>query len=186
MGYPHFTTECAEHHDLVRDFAGDYGHPPITVLCGSTRFYGEFQQAIYDLTMKGHIVLAPGVWVHGSPQFAALGQEMADRAKVKLDELHKHKIDLADGVYVVSDATGYFGDSTRNEIAYAESLGKPVLYLVHQSGDPTRPLQAAEPTVASESAWFPTCTSPDGCGNGPDIVTPDGPLCVKHAAEASA
>lgn len=128
MGYPHFTTECAEHHDLVRDFAGDYGHPPITVLCGSTRFYEEFQQAIYDLTMKGHIALAPGVWVHGSPQFAALGEEMAARAKAKLDELHKHKIDLADGVYVVSDATGYFGDSTRSEIAYAESLGKPIHY----------------------------------------------------------
>ena len=35
---------------------------------------------------------------------------------------------MADEVYVV-DPGGYVGESTRREIAYAESLGKPVRYL---------------------------------------------------------
>src|SRR4051794_15152808 len=35
---------------------------------------------------------------------------------------------MADEVYIV-DPGGYLGESTRREIAYAESLGKPVRYL---------------------------------------------------------
>ena len=35
---------------------------------------------------------------------------------------------MADEVYIV-DPGGYVGESTRREIAYAESLGKPVRYL---------------------------------------------------------
>ena len=35
---------------------------------------------------------------------------------------------MADEVYIV-DPAGYVGESTRREIAYAESLGKPVRYL---------------------------------------------------------
>jgi len=47
---------------------------------------------------------------------------------VRLDELHRRKIDLSDRVIVVSDPTGYIGESTRAEIAYAEGLGMPVRY----------------------------------------------------------
>jgi hypothetical protein len=35
---------------------------------------------------------------------------------------------MADEVYIV-DPGGYVGESTRREIAYANSLGKPVRYL---------------------------------------------------------
>jgi hypothetical protein len=42
-----------------------------------------------------------------------------------LDTLHLRKIDLADEVLVVNPGA-YIGDSTRREIAYARSLGKPV------------------------------------------------------------
>jgi len=38
------------------------------------------------------------------------------------------RLTLADEVYIV-DPGGYVGESTRREIAYAESLGKPVRYL---------------------------------------------------------
>ncbi|MEV4808101.1 hypothetical protein AB0K18_49650 [Nonomuraea sp. NPDC049421] len=44
---------------------------------------------------------------------------------MRLDDLHRAKIRLADEVLVVGD---YIGDSTRAEIAYARSLGKPVRF----------------------------------------------------------
>ena len=49
----------------------------------------------------------------------------AQAPKVRLDELHRAKIRLADEVLVVGD---YIGDSTRAEIAYARSLDKPVRF----------------------------------------------------------
>ena len=58
----HLEAHCHEWHDLVRDF-GD-ARPEIVVLLGSTRFYDAFQQANYDLTMAGKIVLSVGFYPH--------------------------------------------------------------------------------------------------------------------------
>jgi hypothetical protein len=44
---------------------------------------------------------------------------------------------MADEVYIV-DPGGYVGESTRREIAYAESLGKPVRYLSRERSARTR------------------------------------------------
>src|SRR5208282_4954712 len=101
--------------------------PAIVCLCGSTRFYDAFQQANYDRTMAGEIVLSVGFYphakaVHGHGE--GVGHDSGE--KVALDELHKRKIDLADWVLVVSDETGYFGESTAGEIRYAVEHGKPV------------------------------------------------------------
>ncbi|MBN6054553.1 hypothetical protein JYK22_21605 [Nonomuraea sp. RK-328] len=112
----------------MREFAGD--RPPIVCLCGSTRFRDEFAAVNRDLTAKGKIVLAPGVFGHS-------GDPMADEQKRLLDDLHLRKIDLADRVHIVNPG-GYIGDSTRAEIAYAVERGKPVTYLVdpaQQSGE---------------------------------------------------
>jgi hypothetical protein len=143
MTYLHTTTECADHHDVVVDFGGFVGfggfdgpRPEIVVLCGSTRFYDEFQQANYDLTMRGAIVLSVGFYPHAKAEHGhgeGVGHDSAE--KVALDELHKRKIDLADRVLVLNVATpehpeGYIGESTRGEIEYAKALGKPVDYLV--------------------------------------------------------
>lgn len=121
MSYPHFSSDCHEHHGLVRDFNGP--RPRIVALCGSTRFRDEFAAVNRDLSRDGVIVLAPGVFTHA-------GDPLTGEEKTLLDELHKRKIDLADEVLVVSDESGYYGDSTRSEIAYAEQQGKPVRYLV--------------------------------------------------------
>lgn len=48
--------------------------------------------------------------------------------KRRLGRVHFQKIRMSDEVYIV-DPDGYVGESTRREIAYAESLGKPVRYL---------------------------------------------------------
>jgi len=103
--------------------------PRIVCLCGSTRFYDAFQQANYERTMAGEIVLSVGFYphakaVHGHGE--GVGHDSAE--KVSLDELHKRKIDLADYVLVVSDEAGYFGDSTASEVQYAAERGKPVRF----------------------------------------------------------
>jgi ferredoxin-NADP reductase len=109
--------------------------PRIVCLCGSTRFYDAFQQANYDLTMAGAIVLSVGFYPHAKAEHGhgeGVGHDSAE--KVALDDLHKRKIDLADEVVVVSDGSGYFGQSTRSEVAYATTLGKPVSYLEPAAG----------------------------------------------------
>lgn len=102
--------------------------PKIVCLCGSTRFYEEFQRANYDLTMKGEIVLSVGFYPHSARQ--AHGEEIGctSEQKMRLDELHKRKIDICDYVFVLNK-DGYIGESTRSEIEYAINLGKPVSYL---------------------------------------------------------
>ena len=92
----------------------------VVCLCGSTRFRDEFTEANRRETMAGKIVLAPGVFGHS-------GDPLTDADKDRLDRLHFEKIDMADSVTVVNPG-GYIGDSTRREIAYAESTGKPVVY----------------------------------------------------------
>lgn len=111
--------------------------PEIVVLCGSTRFYDEFQQANYHLTMSGKIVLSVGFYPHAKARHGhgeGVGHDSTE--KIALDELHKRKIDLADRVLVLN-VGGYIGDSTRSEIAYATEHGKPIDWL--------EPLNAPEP-----------------------------------------
>lgn len=129
MGYPHYSNDCGDYHALVRDFRGHRARPEIVVLCGSTRFYDEFQRANYSLTMAGEIVLSVGFYPHSSATHGHGGGVGHDSdEKVALDELHKRKIDLADYVYVLN-VGGYIGSSTRSEIEYAESIHRPVRYM---------------------------------------------------------
>lgn len=103
--------------------------PTIVCLCGSTRFYEAFQQANYDETMAGRIVLSVGFYPHAKAEHGhgeGVGHDSAE--KVALDELHKRKIDLADEILVLN-VGGYVGDSTRSEIAYAVAAGKAVRWL---------------------------------------------------------
>lgn len=124
MSYPHYTNECDEHHDLVRDFGGP--SPEIVVLCGSTRFKDQINRTNAELTMQGKLVISLGVFGHVDlPDRDWTTGGSAD--KQMLDDLHKRKIDLADRVLIVNIG-GYVGESTRSEIEYAISKGKPVDY----------------------------------------------------------
>ncbi|MFF3208370.1 hypothetical protein [Streptomyces sp. NPDC002962] len=100
--------------------------PPIVVLCGSSRFWDAFTEAALYETVAGRIVLAPGCNLK-TPHPLWDDPARADRLKRVLDDLHLRKIDLADDVLIVNPG-GYIGDSTRREIAYARSLGKPLRY----------------------------------------------------------
>ncbi len=98
--------------------------PEVICLCGSTRFAEAYAKAYREVSLAGKIVLSVGVMVHaGEEPIRDDGPE-----KRGLDELHLRKIDLCDSVLVLN-VGGYIGDSTRREIAYARSTGKPVVYL---------------------------------------------------------
>lgn len=95
--------------------------PMIVTLCGSTRFKKEFEEANRLFTLKGLIVLAPGVFAHN-------GDKITEEQKTALDKLHKEKIKMSNFLYIINK-DGYIGDSTWSEIQYARAVGIPVYYL---------------------------------------------------------
>ncbi|HRD60367.1 MAG TPA: hypothetical protein PLZ93_21630 [Nocardioides sp.] len=121
----HHADECDRHHDLVRDFGGS--RPRIVVLCGSTRYFEEFQRQNLRLTLEGAIVLSIGFDDASDDQLRDAGRLPADMEM--LQQLHLRKIDLADEVLVLN-VDGYLGESTRREIEYARRLGRTITYLV--------------------------------------------------------
>lgn len=158
MSYPHLGTDCGSFHQLVRDF-GTPNRPKIVVLCGSTRFYDEFQKANYELTMAGEIVLSVGFYPHAAAEHGhgeGVGHDSAE--KVELDELNKRKIDLADYVLVLN-VGGYIGSSTRSEIEYATKHRKPVRYLVPVDGADDAPVQVRRTRAEVRASYPPLIVS---------------------------
>ena len=103
--------------------------PTIVCLCGSTRFWREFQAASLRETMVGKIVLSIGAASGTDDEhFGSLPRAEYDRIKTMLDELHMRKIDLCDEILVLN-VGGYIGESTARELAYALAHGKRVRYL---------------------------------------------------------
>ena len=104
--------------------------PIIVCLCGSTRFYDVFQEANFQETMAGKIVLSVGFYPHTDWVNRQHGEVVGitPKQKLELDELHKRKIDLADEILVLN-VGGYIGESTRSEIAYAQVHGKRIRWL---------------------------------------------------------
>ena len=107
----------------------DPPRPTIVCLCGSTKFWREFQKASLHETLAGKIVLSIGA-ASGTDDdhFGNLPKETYDRVKSMLDELHLRKIDLADEILVLN-VGGYIGQSTAKEIVYAEAQGKTIRLL---------------------------------------------------------
>lgn len=116
----------------------------IITLCGSTRFKNEFEMANKTLTMQGHIVLAPGVFHHAD------GDELTTEDKIRLDNLHKQKINMSDAIFVINQ-DGYIGESTFGEIDWAQRMDKKIFFLIDpekENNDTTAP--DVEPVVNSE------------------------------------
>ena len=91
--------------------------PEIVCICGSSRFMTEMRAANRELTFTGVIVVAP----------SDADESPTPEQKAILDTLHLRKIDLADRVLIVNPG-GYVGESTRREVAYAQSTGKPITF----------------------------------------------------------
>lgn len=103
--------------------------PKIVCLCGSTRFWREFQRAGLEETLKGNIVLSIGAASGTDDEhFGNLSREEYDGVKTMLDQLHLRKIDMADEVLILNPG-GYIGESTGNELMYAVEQGREIRFL---------------------------------------------------------
>ena len=100
----------------------------VITICGSTRFKNEIFEAARQLTLDNHIVLAPFVFHHTDDE------EMSKELKIRLDNLHKEKINMSDAIFVVN-VDGYIGESTYGEIDWAQRMKKEVYFLVDPNTD---------------------------------------------------
>ena len=75
-------------------------------------------------------MISVGLFGHTGDQevWESMDEGTFTKTKEMLDDMHKRKIDMADGIYVIN-VGGYVGDSTKSEIQYALSHGKKVEYL---------------------------------------------------------
>lgn len=99
------------------------GKYKVITLCGSTKFKDQYLEVQKRLTLEGNIVISVGLFGHSGDD-----EVWSEGTKVMLDDMHKCKIDMADEIFVIN-VGGYIGESTCNEIAYAESHGIGVRYL---------------------------------------------------------
>lgn len=109
--------------------------PTIVCLCGSTRFWRQFQISGLEETLAGKIVLSIGS-ASGTDDdhFGHLSKEEHDRVIEQLNELHRRKIDMADEVLILN-VGGYIGTHTLAELDYARKLGKTVRFLEPEQRD---------------------------------------------------
>ena len=91
----------------------------VLTLCGSIRFMEKILEVHEELELQGYVVI--GIVQHVRKEPYTPDEEDL------LDVIHKIKIDIADGIYVVN-VDGYIGDNTKSEIEYARSLNKKILY----------------------------------------------------------
>ena len=98
------------------------GKYKIITLCGSTKYKDQFIDQQRRLTLEGYIVISVGMFGHAD------NEPITEEVKTMLDDMHFHKIDLADEILVIN-VGGYIGYSTNREIEYARSSGKLISYL---------------------------------------------------------
>lgn len=99
------------------------GKYKVVTLCGSTKFKEQYIETQKRLTLDSNIVISVGLFGHSGDD-----EVWTEGTKAMLDDMHLRKIDMADEIMVIN-VGGYIGESTRKEIAYAESKGVTVRYL---------------------------------------------------------
>lgn len=102
----------------------------IITLCGSTRFKDEFLDTQKALTLQGHIVLSVGLFNHADDE------QLTIEDKIRLDNLHKEKINMSDAIFVINK-DGYIGESTFSEIDWASRMKKQIFFLEQPEGTET-------------------------------------------------
>lgn len=96
--------------------------PKIVCIIGSSRFKKFHMGVAQRATLSGKIVLIAGFFHHVD------NCPITDAQKRMTDELCLRKVEIADEVFVVN-VNGYIGESTKEAIAYARELHKPIQYL---------------------------------------------------------
>ena len=123
----------------------------VITICGSSKFKDEILKAAHDFTMQGHIVLAPAVFHHADEE------ELTPEDKVRLDNLHREKINMSDAIFVINKDQ-YIGESTFGEIDWADRMKKQIYFLEEIPGATTKAGENGEP---------PTPIKPEDAQNEP-------------------
>ncbi len=89
-------------------------------ICGSMKFADEMKRIAYQLEIEKGYNILQCVYIDGITK-------LTKEDIKKLEEAHYKKIDISDGIYVVS-MNGYIGESVKKEIEYAKIHNKEVLY----------------------------------------------------------
>jgi hypothetical protein len=92
----------------------------IVTIIGSSRKKKFMFGIAQTETLKGKIVIAPGFYHHADDSMP-----ISDAKKRELDDLMLDKIELADEI-IICNHNGYIGQSTREGIAHAKKLRKPI------------------------------------------------------------
>lgn len=90
----------------------------VITFCGSSRFRDLFHQLASEYTKMGWIVLMPHCYY--------TNEERPDLKDLLID-IHRDMIEMSDAILVVNKG-GYVGDSTKEEIKWAEALHKEIKY----------------------------------------------------------
>lgn len=92
----------------------------VVTICGSMRYAEQMKKVARELeTQKGYCVLQP-----------VYNDQKKTDSFLELENIyasHNKKIELADAIYVIN-VGGYIGEATKNEIAFAKTNGKEVIY----------------------------------------------------------
>ena len=90
----------------------------VITLCGSMKYQKEMIEISQKLELeKGYCVI----------QCIYDLNQVSEKQKQLLGDLHFKKIDISDAIYVVNIG-GYIGESCKAEIQYAKSKNKEIIY----------------------------------------------------------
>ena len=93
----------------------------IITVCGSLKYKEEIMKITEEMGLKGNCMLS--IVYPTKSDLSMYSKEQL----IILKEMHKERIRISDAILVV-DIYDYIGDSTKNEIEFAESLNKEVIY----------------------------------------------------------
>lgn len=89
-------------------------------ICGSMRFQKEMQRIAFKLESKHGFNVLQCVYNIDNEDISEIQRDALAKA-------HYRKIELSDAVYAV-DIDGYIGDSVSEEIRFAKSKGKEIIF----------------------------------------------------------
>jgi hypothetical protein len=107
--------------------------PKVVVLCGSSRFVDIMAVCAWIIERDENAIT---MGLHLLPRWyfqkEVVKDHLAEHENVReqMDTLHFRKIDLADEIFVVN-YEDYIGESTTNEVKYAQKTGKNIRWFTH-------------------------------------------------------
>lgn len=93
----------------------------IITVCGSLKFQSEMMEIAEKMELKGNCILPP-IYPTRENKDTYTEEEIST-----FNLMHREKIKISDAILVVN-VDGYIGSSTQNEIEYAASLNKEIIY----------------------------------------------------------